>query len=383
MIRVAYLSMEDPRSHHAWSGTHRRLLAALEAQDVEVVVIGPLRSRLAGLLRDYNRLARHLHLRPVSPYAIALANALLTRTQLRRQLAALRPDVLFAPAGALPASTLDDSPPLLYLSDATSRLLDGYYPDYTRLPAWLKRRLARAERTVIARADRLIYPTRWAADSAVRDYGADPARVHVLPFGPNFDQVPGPAAKTIIRSDDEVRLLFIGRDWSRKGGELAWQATLLLRARGVPARLIVCGCAPTHLDPACSDIIPDIDKHSAAGYARLAALYRSADIFLLPTRAECAGVVFSEAAAFGLPIVATATGGVGDMAQDGGNAILLPLDAAARDYARAIATLLDEPGRLREMREASLERAHEVLNWKVFGQGLQRIIHAMRSQPEP
>jgi glycosyltransferase involved in cell wall biosynthesis len=75
--------------------------------------------------------------------------------------------------------------------------------------------------------------------------------------------------------------------------------------------------------------------------------YRSADIFVFPTRKEHMGMVLSEACAVGLPIVATDVGGVCEGVHDGDNGFLMPYDAGPEAWANAIGKLIDEPA-LRE-----------------------------------
>jgi glycosyltransferase involved in cell wall biosynthesis len=66
-----------------------------------------------------------------------------------------------------------------------------------------------------------------------------------------------------------------------------------------------------------------LDKNSKNGRTTLVHLYMRAHFFILPTRAECMGISLSEAAAFGLPLIATDTGGVSTIVKNGKNGILL------------------------------------------------------------
>lgn len=377
MIRSAYLCAEDPLSHYAWSGTHRRLFQALQSCS-DAVALGPLQSPALSAIRFTNRVSHKLKFgEAIAHHGMISACAYARAAQ--QQLAIVQPEVIFAPAASVELFHLKTRLPVIYLSDATSRLLEGYYPDFTAMPAKKKRALERFEQHAIQRADALIYPSRWAAQSAIEHYGADPAKVHVLPFGPNFDDtVPAPIAKD-SEHNRPLRILFVGRDWQRKGGDIAYEAVVGLRQAGIDARLIMCGCKPeTAIDPTVAEIIPMIDKQKPGGYEALCALYASADLFLLPTRAECAGVVFSEAAAFGLPIVATDTGGIPTMVENGSNGVLLPLAARAADYTQTLQDIITQPGRLAAMRAASHARFASTLNWGSFARELGCIMKKLR-----
>ncbi|WP_332125931.1 glycosyltransferase, partial [Escherichia coli] len=56
--------------------------------------------------------------------------------------------------------------------------------------------------------------------------------------------------------------------------------------------------------------IDKINKNNVEEYQKFIDVLSNADILLLPTIAECYGMVFCEAAAYGLPVVATDTGGI-------------------------------------------------------------------------
>ena len=376
MIRSGYLCAEDPLSHYAWSGTHRRLFQALQSCS-DAIALGPLQSPALSAIRLTNRISHKLKLGEAVPHHGMISARAYARAA-QQQLARLQPEVIFAPAASVELFHLQTSLPVIYLSDATSRLLEGYYPDFTAMPARKKRALERFEQHAIQRADAVIYPSRWAAQSAIEHYGADPAKVHVLPFGPNFDAaVPPPVAKD-SEHQRPLRILFVGRDWSRKGGDIAYEAVVGLRRAVLDARLIMCGCNPeVAIDPAVAEIIPMIDKQKPGGYEALCALYASADLFLLPTRAECFGIVFAEAASRGLPTISYATGGVPSAVLSGVTGQLLPLDAGADAFADAIAAIVASPARYTEMSRAALEDARVRLDWGVWA---DRVAAAVTAQ---
>ena len=104
-------------------------------------------------------------------------------------------------------------------------------------------------------------------------------------------------------------------------------------------------------------------------------LYESADVFVLPTRAECFGIVFCEAASYGLPIVAASTGGVPSAVAHAGNGLLLPLEADAVAYADAIESIVGHPARYLAMAAESRRLFETRLNWDVFGRRCADVLH--------
>jgi glycosyltransferase involved in cell wall biosynthesis len=271
-----------------------------------------------------------------------------------------------------------DGVPLVYASDATFRLVENYHPNYRNLSRAAREIAERLERSTIARADLILYPSEWAAESAIRDYGADPTQVHVIPWGANLEAAPDRSSVLRYRKPGPCRLLFIGASWEEKGADMAVETLAELRGRGVEAELVICGCSPPR--PVTQDgltIIPYLDKNDREQRNRLDQLYREADFFLLPTRADCWGIVFCEAAAHGVPSIAPATGGVPCAVRDGETGILLPPNATKADYATVISKTFANPDRLACLRQSSRDAYETQLNWQAWGRQVSDLIQAL------
>ena len=81
------------------------------------------------------------------------------------------------------------------------------------------------------------------------------------------------------------------------------------------------------------DFIGFLNKNNEEEYQRVIQIISSSDILILPTKAECAGIVFAEASAYGLPIFTYDTGGVGNYVINGVNGYRLPLKDNASEFA--------------------------------------------------
>jgi glycosyltransferase involved in cell wall biosynthesis len=237
------------------------------------------------------------------------------------------------------------------------------------------------ERRAISRSDAIIYASHWALRSAVKHYGADLDKLRVIPFGANMDRIPTRESLRQGSKDGRCRLLFVGREWSRKGGQIAYDTLIALRSRGIDAELTVVGCTPdTPLAHPALHVIHYVDKNRSEQMSFLSELYLNADFFLLPTRAECAGVVFSEASAYGLPVVSTDTGGVSTIVAEGINGLLLPIEAGASAYADAIARLWNDQEKYQTMRRTSRDRYEALLNWSTWGNKVGGLIDQLLAE---
>jgi glycosyltransferase involved in cell wall biosynthesis len=90
------------------------------------------------------------------------------------------------------------------------------------------------------------------------------------------------------------------------------------------------------------------------------------DFLLLPTRAECFGLVFCEAAAFGVPSVSADTGGVRGAVHEGKNGFLLPPDANGKIYAEKITELWNDRAAYLHLRESARNLFETTLNWDAW-----------------
>ena len=292
-----------------------------------------------------------------------------------RKIRAASPDLVFAPAGSTFAWSVPDDVPLVYASDATFKLVENYHPNYRNLSPSARETTERLERRTIARADLLLYPSDWAAEFAIKDYGADPARVHVIPWGANLEGAPDRASVLGRRKPGPCRLLFIGASWAEKGAEIAIGTLAELKNWDVDAELVICGCTPTK--PVTHNgltIIPYLDKNNPEQRERLFHLYEQADFFLLPTRADCYGIVFCEAAAHGVPSIAPATGGVPSAVRDGETGVLLPPNATSAAYAAVISDIFASPERLARLRRSSRDAFDARLNWHAWARRVSNLI---------
>ena len=144
------------------------------------------------------------------------------------------------------------------------------------------------------------------------------------------------ALETIDRGRFHAKnILFVGVDWERKGGPVLLEAFRSLRETHPDAVLTIVGCAPP-IHQAGVHVVGRVPLTDVPGY------YRTASIFCLPTLNEPFGLVFLEAFSYGLPIVATRIGAIGEIVQDGESGYLVA-PQNADELADRLKRLLDDP----------------------------------------
>lgn len=242
------------------------------------------------------------------------------------------------------------------------------YPlqDHSRLfsDAWV-----RLERGIYQNACHVFTRSRNITRSVVEQYGCDAGKVTCVYAGSNarFDGAPP--------DNDGYRnknILFVGVDWERKGGpELVAAFRQVLRVHP-DAQLTIVGCTPRVDVPNCRVIgrIPLAD---------VAEQYRRASVFCLPTWLEPFGIVFIEAFAHRLPVVATRVGAIPDFVIPGESGYLV--EPGARDcLAQALTALLDDPDRCRAFGARGYDIVRENYTWEKVGRRMRQTIAASLPQ---
>ncbi|HET9953615.1 MAG TPA: glycosyltransferase family 4 protein [Polyangiaceae bacterium] len=209
----------------------------------------------------------------------------------------------------------------------------------------------------------------WARRSFVTDYGVPEQCTEVVP--PGVDLLRFTARATTINSDALPRLLFVGGDFARKGGDLLLEVF----------RESLQGKA--ELDIVTRDPVPNtpgVRVHHGlnAKSPELLALYRNAAAFVLPTRGDCYSIASLEAMAMGLPVIVTDVGGISDIVERERSGFLIqPNDA--RDLRTALEAVLVSA----ERRRALGQRGREIVEQRFDARKTaDRLLELVRSAPE-
>jgi glycosyltransferase involved in cell wall biosynthesis len=223
----------------------------------------------------------------------------------------------------------------------------GHQPDKGGL---LSRYKHRVNVNLFQGASRLLPWSSWTADSLVKDYGVDARRIEVVPPGVDTERWhPGETAE-----NGPVRILFVGGDFYRKGGEILLQAFEQLPAGSAELALVT----RSILDQKPGIVIHNNMKPNSA---ELIALFQSCHIFVLPTSAEAFGIAAIEASASGLPVIATRIGGLVDIVADGKTGFLVP-EADTNALSARLKLLVEDRALRQRLGQAAHKRVEDRFN---------------------
>jgi alpha-maltose-1-phosphate synthase len=216
------------------------------------------------------------------------------------------------------------------------------YVDQTRLmaergwPIWMpfssgeRDELLNLERSMYREAAHLFVMGKPARDSLRAEYGVDESQISVVGGGLPYDDPPTPQQLT-----DEPSIVFIGRDFERKGGRVLLEAFDLVQERVPGATLRIVGAARDFG-------LPGVTGYGKIGDRReLTNLYRRARAFCLPSLYEPYGLVLIEAMAHGIPCIGSAVQSIPEIL-DEGRAGLLVSPGDAGELAEALIRLLTD-----------------------------------------
>jgi glycosyltransferase involved in cell wall biosynthesis len=218
---------------------------------------------------------------------------------------------------------------------------------------------ARWERANVHRADRVVVPSRYSAEVARAEYGVPPSRVAVVPEPIDLAEWRRLFAAAERRAAAGPTVLSVARMYPRKRlGDLL-RAAATLRARIPAARVRIVGAGPElarlrrlHSELGLGETVEFLGEVSRA---RLAVEYVSADCFCLPTVQEGFGLVFAEAMAAGLPVVACRAAAVPEIVEDRRTGLLVN-PRSPEELAMALETLLVNEALRAQLGAAGAER---------------------------
>lgn len=182
-------------------------------------------------------------------------------------------------------------------------------------------------------------------DSVVNDYACDRSKVRNIYYAPYDDPDPGTQndAKYATRN-----ILFVGIEWKRKGGPVLLEAFRQVLSRVPDASLTIVGCMPE-----CD--LPNVEIVGKIGKEQLTQHYENASVFCLPTLKEHAGIVFTEAMRYRLPVVGTRIGAIPEYIEPGENGYLVDAGDAGQ-LAEVLCKLVADQERCRRFGQSSYRK---------------------------
>ena len=374
-IKIGYVSQFAPNDRRASSGTNYKVAEQLSKYG-EIIWLPINTPKIYRILElTLKAFARLFQKRIYFLYTKLGCNLFARSQNIVSQLKQC--DIIFVFFNAAPFLIISTSKPIIYLTDATFPAMIDYYPPFCNLFHFNKKQGIRLEENLFNKFSAIVCSSDWAKKSVINDLNQNKEKVHSIEFGANLDKQD--ILENTFNYTDHLHILFLGVDWERKGGDIALKTCKLLNDNGIKTTLHIVGIK--NLDDEVAklpfvDNIGFLNKNVPQEYKQLLNIISSCHCLLLPTKAECAGIAFSEASAFGLPILTYNTGGISNYIIDGENGYALPVNSTKLDFYRKIEYCL-KTGILKEMSIKGLSLYRKKLNWDHFGEEVYNLIKSL------
>jgi len=377
-MKIAYVTEYDANDLFNWSGTGYYIWKSLGDFGIQIELVGPLKlPYLSGHIINSKRVIyRRISNKSYFGYHDAYTSKKLSYCAWEKISNLKNIDAIVSP-GPVPVAYLPGTIPLVVINDATHKALFKTYPLFKNICKSNIRDGDIIERSAIKRASAMIFSSQWAAESALNDYQADPKKIHVVPFGANFTN---PPSREIVinsinqRNNEIIKLIFIGVDWERKGGPLVISILRDLHSKGFQAQLTIVGCSP-EISPSDSHHVHVLGKISKTenGQSEICRLLMQSHFLVVPSEAECYGLVYCEASMCGVPSLGRNVGGVSTIIHNGINGNLFSPNQSSNEYSDWIIENIDKK-KYNNLAVLSRNEYENRLNWKVSALKIKQVI---------
>lgn len=287
-------------------------------------------------------------------------------SKLQKKIDSSNYDALFV-IGSACLTYLKTEIPIIYFTDCVFSNMVNYY--WFGLKDREIQEYNRTQLLALQNVNLSIATSNWAKEAIIRDYHINEKKVVIRYLGPNIE-----TSEITHRPHEDFNILFVGIDIKRKGIDVAIECVHLLNLMDKCRHYVlhvVGGMPEGEIDTEEVKVYGYLNKKEESGNKKFEQLVEICDVFLLPTRAECVGVVFCEAAAYSIPSIAYRTGGVPDYIEDGVTGYLLDLEASAQDFANKIMTLAQNDTLFENMKRNARVKFEREMNYELLGKRIK------------
>ncbi len=376
-MKIAYVTTYDAADIKNWSGIGYHMAKSLNDQSISIKYIGPLPEPASLYIEAkhlfYEKILKKNHLCDREP--LVLKNY---AKQVNEKLKESNVDIVFSP-GTMPISYLECSQPIVFWTDVTFAGIVNFYPGHHNLSKENIKNGNQMEQLALKKCKLAIYSSEWAAKTAIDNYHLDSSKIKVVPFGANIESNKNfEDIKKIVKSRlmGQCKLLFLGVDWYRKGGDIALRVTEELNKQNVKTELTIVGCEHDIKGamPNFLKIYGFVNKSTISGRKLINKLIAESHFLILPTRADCTPIVFCEANSFGVPVLTTNVGGIPTIIKNDLNGKIFE-EKAIFDYCEYISHLMSNDSIYQHLALSSFNEYEKRLNWKVAGKAVKKLLY--------
>lgn len=373
-MKIVYVATEDANNKNSWSGTIHYLYKDLKKNN-EIINISPIKVNdfiFKVIYKILSKISGKTFLYSRNKYVAKLYS-----NYINKKLEKIDDYDCILSIGTLPTAFLKVNKPIFMYTDASFDGLKNYYKEFSNLSKLTEKEGFQLEKIALDNYCKSFYSSEWAKNTAIKYYGISEKKLEVIPFGLNMEKIPldSEIIENIERKYKEsiFKLLFVGKDYERKGGEIAVKTLEKLKSMGYNVELTIIGCKPLIKHPNIK-VIPYIDKNKEEEYKIYENLLKKSHFLLLPTKADCTPMVSKEANSYGIPTVISNTGGIPTIVKNNINGILINKYEEPEEFIEKIQFFIENREEYKELAHKTREYFENNLTWEQSTNKILKII---------
>lgn len=351
-IRLLGLTLGDPFKSTSWSGINNSIFPLfkekcelIDVLDVDLKGIAKYWSAMKTFSFDRRKWGNRLH---QNPWAFKARTQMIER-RLKEITSAY--DLIYQ-EGAMFLPGWSSNIPFVSYHDSNVILSaqGGGYAQGAHYKGINLQRTIEQEKMVYEKASIIFSMSDWLKTSFVKDFGIQEDKIITVYAGTTLK------AEDFSKNYENKTILFVGKNFERKGGHTLLEAFKLVRKEIKDARLIIIG-PDFNIDEEGVEVKGLVtNKNDLVNY------FKQASLFVLPSLYEPFGLVFAEAFAFKNPCIGTNICAMPEIIEEGKGGFLIPPNDS-NTLADRIILLLKDEGLSRKMGEYGFEKVKNTLNW--------------------
>jgi glycosyltransferase involved in cell wall biosynthesis len=373
-MKILYVACRwDPTIQDEYSGSDYGAYHMIKKGDcVEVYLVGPFEEEPSFFERIFSKFYRIVFKKRLIKYFPSTIRE--SGKHVNQAIQKYDPDVIFSKYSA-PMVHAKITKPFVYMCDSTIQWTKKYWPEFSKIGFKI---MGKWEEKSLRESDRIVTFSHENADIIHNHYHKDHQKIKVMPIPAYIPDFLIPPKEKITKTfGKELQLLLVGKRYHLRGVDIAIDVCNLLNKNGIPAKLRIAGMEGENLEN-----VEFLGVYNKENLQELSAYYKcfeTADLLIHPSRFHAAGIVISEAAAFGVPTITNNVGGLGTSVLHNLTGIVLPESSKPEAYTQAIIKLIHDQKRYNAYQTAARERFDKELNWEVAGQRLLEIIQEVKA----
>ena len=375
-MRILYTYEYDFLDPHRQSGRPWQVRQALAQRGHDIVdlpnvlAMGP-DHRLAA--QAFWRMRGRIQRRDREPRRLTLAAG-----RVQKAFAAEKCDIVVAPS-TIPLAYASPGLPAIEVLDAFFRYNLDRYDSFSNVTARYREEGLACDDLALSKSSGMVVPTADLARAMIASGFIPSERVKVCPWGPNLTPAHDVLdAEALRRRFDAQTVLFVGREWRRKGFDVVLDA--MRSAEGRQLKCVALGLGAKDVPPRLLEgvrervtFLGELSLSLPGEHERARRAFAEATLLMVPTRAENFGITFVEALSFGLPVVTFDTDGLSSVLGRMPCATLLPSGSPAEAFAHAAAETTASAGHYHELCVAAVQ-ASVRFSWTAVAEAIETLV---------